>query len=62
MPLPGGACNVGGDDVGGVPVWAAAGTVVPDRGPRIGVRGGLLDVAQGYSGVDAAVMNACLSV
>jgi hypothetical protein len=34
-----------------VPVQAAAGPVVPHRGPRIGVRGGLLHVAQGHSRV-----------
>ena len=45
-PLPGGACDVGGDYVGGVPVQAAAGSVVPHRGSRVGMRGGLLDVAQ----------------
>ena len=35
VPLPGGACDVGGDDVGGVPVQAAAGPVVPHRGSRV---------------------------
>ena len=33
--LPGGACDVGGDDVGGVPVQAAAGALlIPHRGAR----------------------------
>ena len=50
-PLPGGARDVGGDDVGGVPVQAAAGPVVPDRGPRVGVRGSLLHVPQRHSGI-----------
>jgi hypothetical protein len=48
--LPGDACEVGGDDVGGVPVQAAAGPVVPDGGPRVRVRGGFLDIAQRHSG------------
>jgi hypothetical protein len=37
--------------VRGVPVKAAAGPVVPHRGPRIGVRGCFLHVAQRYPGV-----------
>jgi hypothetical protein len=50
-PLPGGARDVGGDDVSGVPVQAAAGPVIPHRGPRIGMRGGLLHVAQRDPGI-----------
>jgi hypothetical protein len=46
VPLPGGSGDVGGDDVGGVPVEAAADPVGPHRGSRIGVRRGFLDVAQ----------------
>ena len=42
--LPGGTRDVGGDDVGRVPVQAAAGSVIPHRGARICVRGGLLHV------------------
>jgi len=49
--LPGGACDVGGDDIGGVPVQAAAGPVVPDRGARVRVRRRLLHVPQGHSGI-----------
>jgi hypothetical protein len=45
MGLPGGAGEVGGDDVGCVPVQAAAGPVVPHRGPRVSVGGGLVNVA-----------------
>ena len=44
--LPGGACDVGGDDIGGVPVQAAAGMMIPHRGARISMRRGFLDVAQ----------------
>ena len=50
--LPGGTGDVGGDDIGGMPVEAAAGTVVADRGPRIGVRGGSLDIPQGDASVE----------
>jgi hypothetical protein len=49
--LPGGASDVGRDDIGGVPVQAAAGPVVPDRGARVRVGGGLLHVAQRHAGV-----------
>ena len=49
--LPGGACDVGGDDIGRMPVQAAAGPVVPNCGSRVGVGGGLLDVAQRHAGV-----------
>jgi hypothetical protein len=50
--LPGGARDIRGHDVGGVPVQAAAGPVVADRGPRIGVRCGFLDVAQRHPCVE----------
>jgi hypothetical protein len=50
--LPGGAGNVSGDDVGGVPVQAAAGPVVPHRGPRVSMRSGLLNVAQRHARVE----------
>jgi len=46
VPLPGGACDVGGDDIRRVPVQAAARPVIPHRGSRICMRGGFLDVAQ----------------
>ena len=51
VSLPGGARYVCGDDVRGVPVQAAAGPVVPHRGAWIGVRGGLLHVAQRDPGI-----------
>jgi hypothetical protein len=50
--LPGSTGDVGGDDIGGVPVQAAAGTVIPHRDPGIGVRGGFLDVAERDPGVE----------
>jgi hypothetical protein len=46
VPLPGGARDIGGDDVGRMPVQAAAGPVIPHGGSRICTRGGFLDVAQ----------------
>jgi len=51
MPLPGGACDVGGDDVGSVPVQAAAGPVIPHRRLRVRMRGCLLDIAQRHPGI-----------
>ena len=39
--LPGGACDVGGDDISGVPVQTAACPVIPHRGARVRVGGGL---------------------
>src|ERR1700724_2139126 len=50
--LTGGARDKGSDDIGGVPVQAAAGPVVPHRGPRIRVGGGLLHIAQRYPDVE----------
>jgi hypothetical protein len=50
--LPGGAGHVGGDDVGRVPVQAAAGPLVPHGGSRVSVGGGLLNVAQRDAGVE----------
>jgi hypothetical protein len=50
--LPGGAGDVGGDDVGSVPVQAAAGPVVPHCGSRVSVGGGLLHVAQRHASVE----------
>ena len=44
--LPGGTGEAGRDDVGHVPVEAAASTVVSHGGAGIGVRGGFLHVAQ----------------
>jgi hypothetical protein len=43
---PGGACDVSGDDIGRMPVQAAAGPVIPHRGSRVSMRRGFLDVAQ----------------
>jgi hypothetical protein len=51
--LPGSARDVSRDDVGGVPVQAAAGPVVPHRGSRIAMRGGFLHVAQRDPGVQS---------
>jgi hypothetical protein len=51
--LPGGTSEVGGDDIGRVPVQAAAGTVIADRGPRVGLGGGFLDVAQGDARIES---------
>jgi len=62
LVLPGGSGDVGGDDVGGVPVEGGAGAVVAHGGPRVGVRGGFLHVAQRHPASSAAVMNACRSV
>ena len=50
--LLGGSGEVGGDDVGGVPVEAAAGPVVAHRCARIGVRGRFLHVAERDPGVE----------
>jgi hypothetical protein len=55
--LAGGPGNERGNDVGGVPVQSLAAAVVAHGGTRVGVRGGLLDVAQRHAGVRAAVMN-----
>ena len=52
LGLPGGTCDVGGDDLGGVPVQAAAGPVIPHRRPWIGVRGSFLDVTQRDPGIE----------
>ena len=50
--LPGGASEVGGDDVGGVPVQTAAGAVVSHGGAGIGVGGGFLHVPERDPGVE----------
>ena len=50
--LSGGTGEVGGNHVGGVPVEAAAGTVVSHSGPGIGVRGGFLHVTERDPGVE----------
>jgi hypothetical protein len=50
--LPGGAGDVRRDDVGCVPVQAAAGPVIPHGGPRVSVGGGLLHVAQRHARVE----------
>ncbi len=53
LRLPGGTRDVGGDNIGRVPVQAAAGSVIPHRGTRIGVRGGLLHVTQRDPGIQS---------
>jgi hypothetical protein len=60
--LPGGTSDIGGDDVGGMPIQTAAGTVVP-----IVVRGSACEAASCTSRSEtpassAAVMNACRKV
>ena len=50
--LSGCSGDVGGDDVGGVPVEAGPGPVVAHGGARVGVRGGFLHVAQRDPGVE----------
>src|SRR5204862_7502677 len=49
--LSGGSGQVGGHNVGRVPVEAAAGAVISHGGPGIGVRGGFLDVPERDPGV-----------
>jgi hypothetical protein len=51
--LPGGTGDVGGNDVGGMPVQAAAGTVVANRGPRVRVGGGFLDISQRDASIES---------
>ena len=60
--LPGGTRDIRGDDVSGMPVQAAAGTLC--RIVVLGVRmpGSFLNIAQRDPGIKAAVMNACRSV
>ena len=50
--LPRCSGDVGGDDVGRVPVEAGPCPVVAHGGARVGVRGGLLHVAQRHPGVE----------
>jgi hypothetical protein len=50
MPSP----RTGGDDVGRVAVQAAAGTVVPHGGARIGMGGGFLHVPHWDPGVQCS--------
>jgi hypothetical protein len=49
--LPGGTRDIRGDDVSGMPVQTATGTVVPHCCSRIRMRGGFLDIAQRDPGV-----------
>jgi len=51
--LSGGAGDVGGDDVGGMPVERRACPVITHRGPRVGVGRGFLHVAERYAGVQS---------
>jgi len=41
-----------GDDGGGVPVQAGAGSVIPHRGARVGAGGGFLRIPQRHPGVE----------
>jgi hypothetical protein len=59
--LPSGAREVGRDDIGRVPVQAAASPVIPHCRLRIGVRGGFLDIPQRYPGIERGG-DACRSV
>jgi hypothetical protein len=47
-----GACDESGDDVGRVVVERRAGSVVAHGGPRVGMAGCFLYVAQWYAGVE----------
>ncbi len=49
--LAGGSGDVSSDDISGVPVQAGAGTVVAHGGPRVGMRGGFLYIAERHVGV-----------
>ncbi len=49
--LPGRTRDVGGDDIGRVPVQAAAGPVIPDRSARVRMRRRLLHIPQRHSGI-----------
>jgi hypothetical protein len=49
--LSGGSGQVGGDDVGGVPVQGCPGAVVSHGGPGVSVRCGFLHIAERHSGV-----------
>ena len=51
--IPGGAGEVGGDDVGRVPAQAAAATVIPHRRPRVRMGGCLLDIAERHPGIQS---------
>jgi hypothetical protein len=44
--LPGGPGDIGGDNVGCVPVKGGPGPVIPHRHARISVRGSLLDIPE----------------
>jgi len=50
--LPGGTGEVGGDDIGSVPVQAAAGPVVPHGGSRVSVGSRFLNIAQRHADVE----------
>src|SRR2546430_12053892 len=49
--LSGSAGQEGSDYVGGVPIEGDPSPIIPHRGSRIGVAGGLFHVAQRYAGV-----------
>ena len=46
LRLPGNSGDVGGDDIGGMPVERGAGPVMAHRGLRISVRSGFLYVPE----------------
>jgi hypothetical protein len=52
MSLPGCPGHDRGDDIGSVPVKAGPCPVVAHRGARAGMRGGVLDVAERYPGIE----------
>jgi hypothetical protein len=49
--LPGGSGDVGGDNIGGMPVQRGTGSVTAHRGPRISVGSGFLDIPQRDPGI-----------
>ena len=51
-PLAGGSGQVGGDDVGGVPVQGCPGPVVSHGGPRVSVGRGFLHVTQRHASIE----------
>jgi hypothetical protein len=49
--LAGSAGQEGSDDIGGMAVQGHSCAVIPHGGARVGVRRGLLNLAEGYAGV-----------
>ena len=54
LRLPGNSGDVGGDDVGGMPVERGAGPVIAHRGARMSVRSGFLHVLERGPGVQGS--------